>query len=137
MRQRREYSGPVAGISLGAPGAPMIHAAGDQIGIRDNLMTALAFDVRNKANAARILFVLRAVQATIRQKVVRQFDTHTLKISNLSSASCNQQFVIGQLWFAVAAARNRAPSRRRGRVCNGPGFSSLIINGRSNLGVRR
>ena len=62
VRQRRENAGPVAGVRLAAAGAAMIHVAEHFLGVDQNLVAALAFDVGNKAHAARVVFEGRIVK---------------------------------------------------------------------------
>jgi hypothetical protein len=63
VRQGGQDAGTVAGILFGTARTPVIHATKQVVGILDNLVTALALDVGNKANAAAVVFLPRIVEA--------------------------------------------------------------------------
>ncbi|MGB6195627.1 MAG: hypothetical protein WBF49_04715, partial [Methyloceanibacter sp.] len=49
-------------------GAAMVHVAQNFFGINENLMAAFAFDMGNKADAARIVLVLGIVESLRRRR---------------------------------------------------------------------
>ncbi len=55
--KRRQDAGAVTGVRLAAARATVLHAATDHVRIRHDLVTALALDMRNEADAARIALV--------------------------------------------------------------------------------
>ena len=68
MRQSCQDTGAVAGVGFTSTRSAMIHVAQDFIGIQDDLVTGLAFDMRYEANTTRIFFETRIVQALGRRK---------------------------------------------------------------------
>ncbi len=72
VRQRGEDAGAVARVRLAAAGAAVVHVAEHFLGIDENLVAALALDVRNEAHAARIVLERRVVQALLRRRAERR-----------------------------------------------------------------
>ena len=68
MRQGGEDAGAVARVRLAAAGAAVVHVAEHFLGIDQNLVAALALDVRNKPHAARIVLERRVVQPLLRRQ---------------------------------------------------------------------
>ena len=68
VRQRGEDAGAVARVRLAAAGAAVVHVAQHFLGVDQNLVAALALDVRNKAHAARIVLERRVVQPLLRRQ---------------------------------------------------------------------
>ena len=65
MRQSTKDSGAVSGIGLTTTGPAVVHVLQDCIGIQYDLMARHTFDLRDKTDAARILFECRIVQALL------------------------------------------------------------------------
>ena len=78
MGQGRQDAGAVARVGLAAARAAVIHAATDQIRIRDDLVAALTLDVRNETDATGVFLVVRAIEATARIEIFWQLNTHAL-----------------------------------------------------------
>ena len=76
VRQGREDAGAVARVRLAAAGAAVVHVAQHFLGIDQNLVAALAFDVGDEADAARIVLVRRVVQALLRRRAERRSLPH-------------------------------------------------------------
>jgi hypothetical protein len=79
VRQRREHAGAVARVGLGTARAAMIHAAQEVIGVLDDLVAALAFDVRNEADAAAVVLELGAIQPLCRREAGALWFTHACR----------------------------------------------------------
>ncbi len=62
VRQRGKNAGPITGVRLTTASTAMIHAAKNVARIADDLMTALALDVRHETDAATVVLVLGAIQ---------------------------------------------------------------------------
>ena len=68
VRQRGEDARAVAGVRFAAAGAAVVHVAEHFLGVDQDLMAPLAFDVRDKAHAARIVFVRGIVEPLLRRQ---------------------------------------------------------------------
>ena len=77
--QRRDHAGAVAGVRLGAARAAMIHAAQEVIGVLDDLVAALAFDVRDEAHAAAVVLELGPIQPLRRREAGAVWFTHACR----------------------------------------------------------
>ena len=61
MRKGCKYARTITGIALCAAGTAVIHTTGKMVSIQQNLMAALAFNMRNKAYATTVFLVGRVV----------------------------------------------------------------------------
>jgi hypothetical protein len=61
VRQGRQNTSPIAGVWFATASTAVVHIAQDFFGINENLVAALAFDVRNKSHSARIVLEGRVV----------------------------------------------------------------------------
>ena len=79
MRQRRDHSGAIARVGLGAARAAMIHAAEQVVGVLDDLVAAFALDVRDEAHAATVVFELGPIQPLSRREAGAVLFTHACR----------------------------------------------------------